>query len=549
MKPPARVHRPFEEGAPCCTAQQQLLALALYLGVCVQLAQRVCMQQVLLGSGGAAAEFGWSNQETGLVLSGFFYGYSLGQIPGGWAAARWGGRAPMFLLAAATASSALVPLLAVQGVAAVVAQRVVFGLLQSPMWPCTVGLVSRWARPRERSRALAWCGTSFAVGMAGGYPLTGCIMEACGWRRVFFVYGAAGLLWVPLWHRFGWSTPSGHPRITAAELSSIRQAQADDGTPIGASAFPSRVPWRAIFATRGVLAVFGVTVTNAFGMGVFVVFAPMYMHQQLGFHQERAGLLLSLPVLVSMAASLVAAPIADSMVARRVSRTRVRKAFALASCSGTALCALMLAAEPGVAVAVAAIVGAQASHGLLVCGPPVAVLEMTPEYSSVVIGLDNCLWALFTGLSGTLGGVLLDWGGCPKEGGARPGPSPTSCLTVPLRPAGAASGTRAPPRLARRLAAARGGWASAWRARASSPAAWPTPCWAARRSCAWATATAVAASRHGPAARRLGWGCCSARTPRATRPAARPAPSRVFRAARGRTSRATRPAAGPAPSR
>lgn len=36
-------------------------------------------------------EFDWNSQTKGLVLSSFFYGYLLTQLPGGWLAAKIGG--------------------------------------------------------------------------------------------------------------------------------------------------------------------------------------------------------------------------------------------------------------------------------------------------------------------------------------------------------------------------------------------------------------------------------------------------------------------------
>jgi len=37
-------------------------------------------------------QFGWSDPEKGFVLSSFFIGYMLGQLPGGWIATRYGGK-------------------------------------------------------------------------------------------------------------------------------------------------------------------------------------------------------------------------------------------------------------------------------------------------------------------------------------------------------------------------------------------------------------------------------------------------------------------------
>ena len=43
-----------------------------------------------------AESFGWTATQKGLVSSAFFWGYSFTQIPGGWLASKYGGKAVLF---------------------------------------------------------------------------------------------------------------------------------------------------------------------------------------------------------------------------------------------------------------------------------------------------------------------------------------------------------------------------------------------------------------------------------------------------------------------
>ncbi|NUU73714.1 MFS transporter, partial [Ralstonia solanacearum] len=61
-----------------------------------------------------------------------------------------------------------------------------------------------------------------------------------GWRAVFFVVGALGIVWVVFWLR-NYFNPDVHPRVSAAELGYIREA---------VEAPAQRVPYRRILRMR-----------------------------------------------------------------------------------------------------------------------------------------------------------------------------------------------------------------------------------------------------------------------------------------------------------
>jgi len=285
------------------------------------------------------------------------------------------------------------------------------------MYPTLVGLVSRWARPLERSRALAWGSSSITVGSACGTALTGFLMEAYGWRSVFLLFGVAGLLWLPMWHRFGWSSPLEHPRITAEEMNSITKAQStwaaaeEDYQEL----YPSKVPWLFLLSQRGVLVVFFTTMLNGFSMGILTTFMPTYLHQQHGIRIEDVGLLSSCPMLLQVLVQVVASSVADRMLAAGTSATHVRKVFQCLACSGSGLCSLLLCESPSARVAVFLLCFGPAIGGLSVCGVSVAPVDMCPKFASIIIGVDNAIWALTTGMTSTFEGFLLDWGRCPTQ--------------------------------------------------------------------------------------------------------------------------------------
>ena len=123
---------------PCCTPAAVLLTVGVRANACVVSAQ-------------------------GMIISGFFYGYSIPQLLGGWCAARYGSRIVFFGMGVATLMNILTPTFASHGVYAALAGRVIFGLAQAPMWPTYMACISRWLLPEERSKLTAWGHSSMSV--------------------------------------------------------------------------------------------------------------------------------------------------------------------------------------------------------------------------------------------------------------------------------------------------------------------------------------------------------------------------------------------------
>ncbi|WAR03990.1 S17A5-like protein [Mya arenaria] len=75
------------------------------------------------------AEFEWSKKTQSLILSGFFYGYVVTQIPGGWMATRFGGKIVIGLsMALASLFTLLMPMIARASPYAVFVNRIAIGI-------------------------------------------------------------------------------------------------------------------------------------------------------------------------------------------------------------------------------------------------------------------------------------------------------------------------------------------------------------------------------------------------------------------------------------
>jgi len=147
-----------------------------------------------------AEQYGWDSAFKGVVLSAFFAGYAATQVLGGALADRHGGKR---VLAAGVALwslfTALTPAAAAAGAFPLLAARAALGVGEGVAFPAIHALIAANV-PRDRqstavgaATAASYAGTALAFGLAP--PL----ITRLGWPAVFHLFGAAALVWLPLW--------------------------------------------------------------------------------------------------------------------------------------------------------------------------------------------------------------------------------------------------------------------------------------------------------------------------------------------------------------
>ena len=143
-----------------------------------------------------AKDMGWSVSTAGFLQSAFFYGFALSQLPGGYLATRFGGAKMLpigvFVWSAATA---VVPFVA-GDTKMLFLSRVLVGLGEGISPAAATDVIARSVPLKERSRAVAFVFNGFNIGSVLGLSLSPFIIEGFGWKTVFLIFGALGLLWV-----------------------------------------------------------------------------------------------------------------------------------------------------------------------------------------------------------------------------------------------------------------------------------------------------------------------------------------------------------------
>jgi len=176
------------------------------------LALAVMLNFVDRGAIGIAAplmskEMGLSATRFGIAVSAFFWTYGLTQPFIGALADRWpAGR----VLAVSVALWAVATLLTslTTGLAMLVVLRLVLGLGEAALFPCTSKLIAAHVPQARRGLANAVVAVGLALGPALGVLAGGLILARYGWHAIFAVFGAVTLAWVLPWLVVGARLPS-----------------------------------------------------------------------------------------------------------------------------------------------------------------------------------------------------------------------------------------------------------------------------------------------------------------------------------------------------
>ncbi|KAK9840734.1 hypothetical protein WJX81_001117 [Elliptochloris bilobata] len=335
-----------------------------------------------------AKQAGVSEAVKGTVLSAFFWGYAMSQVPGGWAAQQWGGRRTLMASFALWATACLLTPGTADNVAATAAARVAVGVAQGLLIPSIHTVLSQWVPPHERARAVSLATSGMYLGSAGAMlALPGL---AAAWGAAALLRGAAGLgfAWLALWTVVGRDVPY---RTTVMPLAA--------NEPRGRKGRPPPTPWARLLRHPAVWAIVANNFTFHYAFYVVMNWLPTYFDKVLHANLAQAGVAKTLPYLVMFVTSNAGGWAGDHLIAsRRASVAGARKAVNSVGfwCAAGAL--LLMPAARGEAAGVAATSLALGAAGLARGGFSVNHMDIAPQYAGVVMGISNT--------AGTLAGVV-----------------------------------------------------------------------------------------------------------------------------------------------
>jgi ACS family D-galactonate transporter-like MFS transporter len=197
-------------------------------------------------------ELGINAAVMGLLFSVFSWSYVASQIPGGLFLDRFGSKLTYFLSMTFWSLCTLAQGL-VHGIGALFALRLGLGVSEAPCFPTNSRVVATWFPQSERAMATGTYTVGEYIGLAFFSPFLFMLMGAFGWRSLFYVVGAVGIVFGLVWWKF-YREPHEHPWINQAELDYIEAGGGlthgkKDAAPAGApaaAAGKSGFEWRTI---------------------------------------------------------------------------------------------------------------------------------------------------------------------------------------------------------------------------------------------------------------------------------------------------------------
>ena len=199
-------------------------------------------------------DLGFAPDRLGVLMSAFFWCYSLLQLPVGALAERFGAQR---VLAAGLAVWACATMLmgVVHSFAALLALRVLLGIGESVAFPSVSNLLATVVPLKRLGLANGVVAFGYLFGPAVGSLVGGLLMASYGWRSAFWVFGALSLLWLIPWSRVRIPAPVAAARTgTDPPLSALLKRRELWGTSLGLFsvnyAFYFTLSWLPFYVVR-----------------------------------------------------------------------------------------------------------------------------------------------------------------------------------------------------------------------------------------------------------------------------------------------------------
>lgn len=260
---------------------------------------------------------GWTEAEMGIILSAFFWGYVIMQIPGGVLADRYGGKLIMssgvFFFSLFTCLTPLSPKVWMMSII-----RGLVGVGQGANFPCVTNLISRLAKPHHMARLQGFTLSGAHIGPLIALPAGAWIVGRYGWPSIFYVSGLIGFLWCILF------------------VLKVGDIKTDD------CVTRPRIPWKRLLTDKSS---WGLTVSyfsHNYTAYFFLAWLPTYLIQAQGFSFMSMGIVASLPSLASFISMNLSGWFSDLLVRKGKSPAYSRLLLIYIGMGGSAISLMLI---------------------------------------------------------------------------------------------------------------------------------------------------------------------------------------------------------------
>jgi MFS transporter, ACS family, D-galactonate transporter len=343
-------------------------------------------------------ELGLSAAVMGIVFSAFSWTYATAQIPGGILLDRFGTRIIYFLSVGFWSVFTLLMGL-VSSLAGLIACRLGLGVAEAPCFPANSRVLGTWFPQHERARANSVYSVGQYFGLAFLSPLLFWIVSSLGWRMLFILAGAIGIVFAFVWLKF-YKEPHESQSVNQAELDYI-----EAGGGLGHTATTTPFSWRSMGQLMRKRQILGASIGQFAGNSTLVFFLtwfPSYLATERHMEWLKVGVFAVMPYIAASAGVLLGGWVSDRLIKRTGNANIGRK---LPIITGLLLASTIIAAnyvESNVAV-VAIMSVAFFGQGMVNLGWTL-ITDVAPKQ---LVGLTGGLFNLCANLAGIITPIVI----------------------------------------------------------------------------------------------------------------------------------------------
>jgi len=337
--------------------------------------------------------YGWSPTDQGSVMSAFFVGYVVLQLPAGWLSDRIGGKWVLGLgVLLWSLFTVLTPPAAAAGIGVLIVCRFLMGVFESVTWPAVYNLFSCWVPLAQRGFALGLLNSAIAGGTVIAMLATPWLIDRWSWQAAFYVYGILGLLWSAVWF------PLIPNRSAAIEQHPSTVATA------GVNAFTPR----NVLASSSVRALFFAHFCTNWVVYLALAWSPTYLVQAWGVTLADVGLLAVVPFLISVVATPIVGKWADHLIVTGHDRLRIRKVMQTVALGGAGVSFVLLDFAGSVEQVILILCFSNLLVSASIAGFGSNPIDLAPSYAGTLYGASNTLASVGSAGAVFFAGLVLD---------------------------------------------------------------------------------------------------------------------------------------------
>jgi len=258
-----------------------------------------------------------TNEQFSLLQTAFLVTYAFLYAGGGRLLDRWGTRRGftviMLFWSLACAGHGLAANLGM-----LVACRLLLGAGEGGGFPAATRATAEWFPAAERSTAMGIMNGGSAIGMIVAPPLIAAILSFASWRWIFFLTGAAGLLWT-LWWRKDYFPPDQHPSLSDAERTELEPVLAASGNDASIPA------WWRLLSCRETAGIVAAKFLSDAAWYFYLFWLPKYLYDARGFDLRAVGSFAWIPPAAAGLGCLAGGAFSSWLLHRRWALNPARK--------------------------------------------------------------------------------------------------------------------------------------------------------------------------------------------------------------------------------